>query len=86
VTFVWIAPVQVTAVVGLVTSPVPGRALCLMAGALTWIGGLGTTVCYHRAPAHRGLRLHPVVREILIFFLCTTAQAGHGGTAAAHRR
>jgi len=86
VIFVWIALVQMTAAVRLVTSPVPGRALCLMAGALTGIGGLGTTVCYHRAPAHRSLRLHPVVREILIFFFCTTAHAGHGSTAAAHRR
>ena len=66
-TFVWIALVQVTAAVGLVTCPVPGRALCLMAGALTWIGGLGTIVCYHRAPAHRALRLRPVVREIVTF-------------------
>jgi len=65
---VWIVLIHVTAVVGLVVCPLPGWPLFLAAAALAWVGGLGTTVCYHRALAHRAVRLHPVVREVLIFF------------------
>src|SRR5262249_58290321 len=67
-TLVWVVLIHVTAAVGLVVSPLPGWPLFLVAAVLTWVGGLGTTVCYHRTLAHRALRLHPVVREILIFF------------------
>src|SRR5262249_7279674 len=35
--------------------------------AVAWIGGLGTTVCYHRALAHRALRLQPLLQQLLIF-------------------
>ncbi|MGH7961850.1 MAG: hypothetical protein ACRERD_08490, partial [Candidatus Binatia bacterium] len=67
-TLIWVVLIHVTAAVGLIMCPLPGWPVFLTAGALTWLGGLGTTVCYHRALAHRSLRLHPVVREILIFF------------------
>ncbi len=67
-TFLWIVLIHITAAVGLVLYPLPGWPLFLTAGALTWMGGLGTTVCYHRALAHRALRLHPAVQGILTFF------------------
>jgi stearoyl-CoA desaturase (delta-9 desaturase) len=66
-TLLWVALIHVTAVVGLIVCPLPGWPLFLVTGAFAWLGGLGTTVCYHRALAHRALRLHPAVREILIF-------------------
>src|SRR5262245_46320532 len=66
-TLVWVLLIHGTAVVGLILYPLPGWSLLFTAGALTWLGGLGTTVCYHRALAHRALRLHPLVRECLIF-------------------
>ncbi len=31
------------------------------------MGGLGTTVCYHRSLAHKSVRLNPVVEQLLIF-------------------
>jgi fatty-acid desaturase len=64
----WIILIHLTAAVGLIIFPLPGWKLLLGAITLAWLGGLGTTVCYHRALAHRSLELHPVVREILIFF------------------
>ncbi len=67
-TFLWVVLIHMTAAVGLVMCPLPGWPIFLTAGALTWMGGLGTTVCYHRTLAHRALRLHPVVRQVLIFF------------------
>jgi len=48
-------------------------------------GGLGTTVCYHRALAHRALRLHPVVQEILIFFAMYNGSGAPLSWAANHR-
>jgi sn-1 stearoyl-lipid 9-desaturase len=50
-----------------------------------WMGGLGTTVCYHRALAHRALRLHPVVQEILIFFAMYNGSGAPLSWAANHR-
>jgi fatty-acid desaturase len=80
----WIALIHVTALVGLVLYPLPGWRILLGALALVWIGGLGTTVCYHRAIAHRALKLHPWARTILTFFAVfngsgvpTTWVAGH---------
>jgi len=61
----WIALIHVTAVVGLVLFPLPGWPVLLGAIALAFIGGLGTTVCYHRAIAHRALTLKPWALTIL---------------------
>jgi stearoyl-CoA desaturase (delta-9 desaturase) len=67
ITLLWVVLIHVTAVAGLILCPLPGWPLFFVTGALAWLGGLGTTVCYHRTLAHRALRLHPVVREFLIF-------------------
>jgi fatty-acid desaturase len=78
----WVVLLHVTAVIGVVLYPLPGWPLLLTAGVLTWLGGLGTTVCYHRALAHRALRLHPFMREFLIFFaLCNGSGAPLSWTA-----
>ena len=68
-TLVWVLLIHITAMVGLILSPLPGWPLFLTAGALTWLGGLGTTVCYHRALAHRALQLAPA--------LCTVQPLQH---------
>jgi very-long-chain acyl-lipid omega-9 desaturase len=64
----WFILIHLTAVVGPILFPLPGWRVFLGALVLAWMGGIGTTVCYHRALAHRALRLNPVVRVILIFF------------------
>jgi stearoyl-CoA desaturase (delta-9 desaturase) len=84
-TFLWVVVLHVTAAVGLVLCPLPGWPLFLTAGALTWIGGLGTTVCYHRALAHRALRLHPVVRDVLVFFAMYNGSGAPLSWTANHR-
>src|SRR6266850_1799574 len=63
-TFFWLVLIHVTAAVGLVLTPIPGWKVFGIAVALTWLGGIGTTVCYHRSLAHRAVKLHPVVRNI----------------------
>jgi stearoyl-CoA desaturase (delta-9 desaturase) len=84
-TLVWVVLIHVTAAVGLVVCPLPGWRLFLVAAVLTWVGGLGTTVCYHRTLAHRALRLHPVVREILIFFALYNGSGAPLSWTANHR-
>ncbi len=81
----WIVLLHITAAVGLILYPLPPWRVLLSAMGLAWIGGLGTTVGYHRTITHRALRLHPWVRSALIF----AAMANGSGTplnwAAGHR-
>src|SRR5208282_6380103 len=44
----WVCLIHITAAIGLVLYPIPGWRVLLGAMALVFIGGLGTTVGYHR--------------------------------------
>jgi stearoyl-CoA desaturase (delta-9 desaturase) len=81
----WFILIHLTAVVGLILFPLPGWRVFLGALALAWIGGIGTTVCYHRALAHRALRLNKVVRAILIFFAMFNGSGSPITWTASHR-
>lgn len=84
-TLVWVALIHVTAALGLILYPLPGWPVFLATLLLAWLGGLGTTVCYHRALAHRSVRLHPVVREVLIFFAMFNGSGAPLSWTANHR-
>ena len=47
-TFFWMVLIHVTAVVGLCLFPFPGWRVLVAAAVLHFLGGLGTTVCFHR--------------------------------------
>ncbi len=81
----WIVLIHLTAAVGLWLAPLPGWRVLAGAVALTWLGGLGTTVCYHRAIAHRAVELNPVVRGALTFFAMFNGSGAPVSWAAAHR-
>jgi fatty-acid desaturase len=66
-TMVYVLGIHPLALLGLVLYPLPGWPLLLSVVGLTCLGGLGTTVGYHRALAHRAVTLHPVVEQVLIF-------------------
>jgi fatty-acid desaturase len=85
VTLAWIVLIHLTAVVGLVLYPWPGWRVVLGAYALAWVGGMGTTVCYHRALAHRALRLHPLMQQLLIFFAMYNGSGAPLSWTANHR-
>jgi stearoyl-CoA desaturase (delta-9 desaturase) len=55
------------------------------AAALHFLGGLGTTVCYHRAIAHKSVKLHPAVRNVLTFFAMINGSGSPLSWAAYHR-
>jgi len=64
--FFWIVLIHALAIVGLVLFPLPGWPVAIGAWILMWLGGLGTSVAYHRALAHSALRLNPAVEQALI--------------------
>src|SRR5881296_1252805 len=66
-TFLWVILIHLTALVGLVLVPLPDWRILLGAVVLAWLGGMGTTVGYHRAIAHHSLRLHPIALHVLTF-------------------
>jgi len=77
--------IHLTAATGLILFPLPGWRIFLSAVALSWIGGIGTTVCYHRSLAHRSLRLHPWLRAILTFFAIANGSGNPLTWVASHR-
>jgi stearoyl-CoA desaturase (delta-9 desaturase) len=81
----WILLIHLTAIVGLVMFPLPGWRVLLGTVALAWMGGIGTTVCYHRALAHRALRMNPIVRAVLTFFAVFNGSGSPITWTASHR-
>ncbi|MGO9452229.1 MAG: fatty acid desaturase [Candidatus Binataceae bacterium] len=81
----WVILIHTTALVGLILFPLPGWRVFLGAVALAWIGGLGTTVCYHRGLAHRSLRLHPALSAVLTFFAMFNGSGSPITWTASHR-
>lgn len=60
--------VHALALFGLVLFPLPSWRVLAVALIIASIGGVGTSVCYHRCLAHRSLKLNRVVEALLIFF------------------
>jgi fatty-acid desaturase len=81
----WVVLIHLTAAAGLILFPLPGWRLLGGAIALSWIGGIGTTVCYHRALAHRALRLAPWTGAILTFFAVFNGSGTPMTWVASHR-
>lgn len=68
----WLLVVHLTTTIGLMICPLPGWPILISTLTLAFLGGLGATICYHRALAHRSLSLHPIVQAVLIFFAMLT--------------
>ena len=81
----YIILVHALALLGLILFPLPSWRVFAIALAITSIGGVGTSVCYHRSLSHRALRLHPVIENILIFFTIFNASGEPMGWVANHR-
>ena len=81
----YIVMIHALALVGLVLFPLPRWSVLAVALAVAAIGGVGTSVCYHRCLAHRSLRLNPVVENVLIFFTIFNASGAPLTWVARHR-
>jgi stearoyl-CoA desaturase (delta-9 desaturase) len=84
-TFFWFVLIHVTALVGLIVAPIPGWRVLAAAAALHFLGGLGTTVAFHRGITHKSVKLNPVVRNILVFFAMLNGSGSPLSWAANHR-
>ena len=77
--------VHILAIIGIVLFPLPNWRTLLIALAIASMGGVGTSVCYHRCLSHRSLRLHRVVEDLLIFFTIFNASGEPLNWVANHR-
>lgn len=85
-TFYYIVAIHLLALIGVVFFATPGWRVIAATVALGWLGGLGVTVCYHRALAHTALRLNPVVKHLLIFFAMFNGSGAPASWTANHRQ
>jgi stearoyl-CoA desaturase (delta-9 desaturase) len=77
--------IHALAIAGLILFPLPGWKVLAIAVAIAIAGGVGTSVCYHRALSHRSLRLNRVVEQVLIFFAMFNASGEPVSWTANHR-
>jgi stearoyl-CoA desaturase (delta-9 desaturase) len=66
-TFIYLVTVHALALIGIVLFPLPGWRVFLSAFFFAGMGAFGTTISYHRALAHRAVKLNGIVEQILIF-------------------
>lgn len=85
-TFLYVLLIHVLAVVGIILYPLPGWRIGLITLAVAWVGGMGVTICYHRSIAHGSLRLHPIIRHLLIFFAMFNGSGAPPSWTANHRQ
>ena len=78
--------IHVLAVIGLILFPLPGLRTLSLTLLFTALGGLGTTVCYHRMLAHRTLKLNKVIEHLLVFWAMFNGSGAPASWVAYHRR
>ena len=77
--------IHVLALVGLILFPIPSLKVALFALLFTCLGGLGTTVCYHRLLAHRTLKTNKFIEHVLVFWAVFNG-SGHPASWVAYHR
>jgi stearoyl-CoA desaturase (delta-9 desaturase) len=85
-TFCYVVLIHVLAAIGLAFFATPGWRVIVGTVTLAWFGALGVTVCYHRALSHTALRLHPVIKHLLIFFAMFNGSGSPDSWTANHRQ
>jgi stearoyl-CoA desaturase (delta-9 desaturase) len=84
-TFIFLVLTHVLALAGLILYPVPSLTVLSVALSVAVMGGLGTTVVYHRYLAHRTFKLHPAVEHFLIFWAMFNGSGAPASWVAYHR-
>ena len=83
--FAYLIVIHVLGIIGLILYPLPSLRVLGMTLLLTALGGLGTTVCYHRMLAHKTLRTNPLIEQLLIFCAVFNG-SGHPASWVAYHR
>jgi len=81
----YIILIHVLAVIGLILFPLPGWKILSLTLVLAALGGLGTTICYHRMLAHRTLKLNKVIEHLLVFWAMFNGSGAPASWVAYHR-
>ncbi|HVU50211.1 MAG TPA: hypothetical protein VHL80_05975 [Polyangia bacterium] len=84
-TLAWMILIHLSALVGMILFPLPGWRIVLTAWSIYFLGGLGTTVCFHRALSHKTVKLNPVVRDVLVFLAMMNGSGSPLSWVANHR-
>jgi fatty-acid desaturase len=84
-TLIYIIAIHVLALIGIVLFPIPGWKVFLAALILAGMGGFGTTIGFHRALAHRSVKLNPVLEQLLIFCAVFNGSGAPSTWIANHR-
>lgn len=77
--------IHLLAIAGLILFPLPGWRVFSVALLLGCLGGLGTTIGYHRLLAHRTLKLNWAVEQFLIFTAIFNGSGAPASWVAYHR-
>jgi len=77
--------IHILAVVGLILFPLPSVRILSLALFCMALGGLGTTICYHRTLAHRTLKMNKAVEHLLIFWAMFNGSGAPASWVAYHR-
>ena len=81
----FIVIIHVLALIGLILFPLPSLKVLSVTLLFMALGGIGTTVCYHRALAHRTVKLNRFVEQMLIFWTVFNG-SGHPASWVAYHR
>lgn len=65
----YLITIHVLAIGGALLFPLPSWHVIAASLTLAFLGGLGTTVTYHRALTHKGVQLAGWVEQVMIFFV-----------------
>jgi stearoyl-CoA desaturase (delta-9 desaturase) len=77
--------IHLLAVLGLILFPLPDAMVLGLALFFTALGGLGTTICYHRMLAHRSLKLNKGIEHLLLFWAMFNGSGAPASWVANHR-
>lgn len=84
--FTYLIVIHALAVAGLILFPLPSLKVIIITVILAGLGGLGTTVCYHRLLSHRTLKLNKAVEHLLTFGAMFNGSGAPASWVAYHRR
>jgi len=84
-TLAYIIAIHVLALIGIILFPIPSWKVLLSALGVASMGAFGTTIAYHRALAHRSVKLNPVVEQLFVFSAVFNGSGAPSTWIANHR-
>jgi stearoyl-CoA desaturase (delta-9 desaturase) len=85
VIFFYLVAIHVLAIIGIILFPLPSLKVAGVTVLFAALGGMGTTVVFHRMLAHRTLRLNKFVEQVLIFWAIFNGSGAPASWVAYHR-